>query len=195
MCGVRGVRRGIQHQDDYRLEPSWEGGVCIKIWQGWRRKHVATWQKGFPARWRQQVQRPWGGIPPVCQGISGGLCDEVDWVGRGDVNRWWNQAGKVGSGTLRTWDFTVSGTWSRRRDGSREVMCCGIFLYHLSGYVKYQWPQMAPQMWMTPPLWQRTKRNWRTSWWKWKRRVKKLAWNSVFKKQRSWHPVPSLHGK
>ena len=30
---------------------------------------------------------------------------------------------------------------------------------------------------------------------KWKRRVKKLAWNSTFRKRRSWHPVPSLHGK
>ena len=27
-------------------------------------------------------------------------------------------------------------------------------------------------MQMTPPLWQKVKRNWRTSWWKWKRRVK-----------------------
>ena len=28
---------------------------------------------------------------------------------------------------------------------------------------------------MTPLLWQKVKRNWKTSWWKWKRRVKKLA--------------------
>ena len=28
-----------------------------------------------------------------------------------------------------------------------------------------------------------------------KGRVKKLAWNSTFQKLRSWHPVPSLHGK
>ena len=28
-----------------------------------------------------------------------------------------------------------------------------------------------------------------------KEKVKKLAWNSTFKKQRSWHPIPSLHGK
>ena len=28
-----------------------------------------------------------------------------------------------------------------------------------------------------------------------KEKVKKLAWNSTFKKQRSWHPVPSLRGK
>ena len=27
----------------------------------------------------------------------------------------------------------------------------------------------------------------------WKRRVKKLAWNSAFKKLRSWHPFPSVH--
>ena len=47
---------------------------------------------------------------------------------------------------------------------------------------------------MTPPLWQKLK-NWRTSWWKWKRRVKRLAWGSTFRKLRSWHPVPSLHSK
>ena len=28
---------------------------------------------------------------------------------------------------------------------------------------------------VTPPLWQKVKRNWRASWWKWKGRVKKLA--------------------
>ena len=28
---------------------------------------------------------------------------------------------------------------------------------------------------MTPPLWQKANRNWRASWWKWKRKVKKLA--------------------
>ena len=28
---------------------------------------------------------------------------------------------------------------------------------------------------MTPSLWQKAKRNWRASWWKWKKRVKKLA--------------------
>jgi len=28
---------------------------------------------------------------------------------------------------------------------------------------------------MTPPLWQKAKKNYRASWWKWKRRVKKLA--------------------
>ena len=26
-------------------------------------------------------------------------------------------------------------------------------------------------------------------------KVKKLAYNSIFKKQRSWHLIPSLHGK
>ena len=30
-------------------------------------------------------------------------------------------------------------------------------------------------MQMTPPLWQKVKRNWRAFWWKWKRIVKKLA--------------------
>ena len=34
---------------------------------------------------------------------------------------------------------------------------------------------VTSDMQMTPSLWQKAKRNWRTSWWKWKRRVKKLA--------------------
>ena len=29
-------------------------------------------------------------------------------------------------------------------------------------------------------------------WWRWKRRVKKLAYNSTFRKWRSWHMVPSF---
>ena len=32
----------------------------------------------------------------------------------------------------------------------------------------------------------------RASWWRWKRRVKKLASNSIFKKLRSWYLVPSV---
>ena len=32
-------------------------------------------------------------------------------------------------------------------------------------------------------------------WRKWKRKVKKLAWCSTFRKLRSWHLEPSLHGK
>ena len=35
----------------------------------------------------------------------------------------------------------------------------------------------------------------KSSLWKWKSSVKKLASNSTFIKLRSWHPVPSLHGK
>ena len=34
---------------------------------------------------------------------------------------------------------------------------------------------VTSDMQMTPPLWQKANRNWRASWWKWKRRVKKLA--------------------
>ena len=49
---------------------------------------------------------------------------------------------------------------------------------------------ITSDMQMTPPLWQKAKRNWRASWWKWKRRVKKLAWNTAFRKGRSWHLVP-----
>ena len=34
---------------------------------------------------------------------------------------------------------------------------------------------ITSDMQMTPPLWQKVKKNWRVSWWKWRRRVKKLA--------------------
>ena len=32
------------------------------------------------------------------------------------------------------------------------------------------------------------------SWRRWKKRVKRLVYNSTLKKLRLWHPVPSLHG-
>ena len=44
---------------------------------------------------------------------------------------------------------------------------------------------------MTPPLWQKVKRNLRASWWRWKRRVKNLASNSTFRKLISWMQPPS----
>ena len=34
------------------------------------------------------------------------------------------------------------------------------------------------------PFRPKAKRNWRASWWKWKRRLKKLTWNSTFRKLR-----------
>ena len=34
---------------------------------------------------------------------------------------------------------------------------------------------ITSEMQMTPPLWHKVKRNYRVSWWKWKRRVKNLA--------------------
>ena len=51
---------------------------------------------------------------------------------------------------------------------------------------------ITSDMQVIPPLWQKVKRNWKASWWKWKWRVKKLAFSSTFRKRRSWHLVPSL---
>ena len=34
---------------------------------------------------------------------------------------------------------------------------------------------ITSDMQMTPPLWQKAKRDWRASWWKWERRVKKAG--------------------
>ena len=46
---------------------------------------------------------------------------------------------------------------------------------------------------MTPPLWQKVKRNWRVSWWKWKRKVGKagLKLNSQKSKIMASHPITS----
>ena len=48
---------------------------------------------------------------------------------------------------------------------------------------------------ITSDMQQKVKRNSKASWWKWKWRVKKLALSSTFRKWRTWHPVPSHHGK
>ena len=65
------------------------------------------------------------------------------------------------------------------------------------GWKKQELPgeiSITSDMQMIPSLWKKVKWNSRTSWWRRKRRVKKLAKNSAFRKRRSWHPVPSLHG-
>ena len=53
--------------------------------------------------------------------------------------------------------------------------------HEMPGWMKHKLESRLPgelsitsDMQMTPPLWQKVK-NWRASWWKWKRRVKKLA--------------------
>ena len=70
------------------------------------------------------------------------------------------------------------------------------------GWMKHKLESRLPgeisvtsDMQVIPSLWQKVKRKWRASWWKGKRKVKTLTWNSTFKKLRSWHLVPSLHGK
>ena len=59
-----------------------------------------------------------------------------------------------------------------------------------------QFISICPLTKVTPPLWQKAKRNWRASdedergaWKSW------LKTQKTFKKLRSWYPAPSLHGK
>ena len=54
--------------------------------------------------------------------------------------------------------------------------------WKMPGWMKHKLESRLPgeisinsDMQMTPHLWQKVKSNWRASWWKWKRRVKKLA--------------------
>ena len=110
--------------------------------------------------------------------------------------------------TVRTRHVTAD--WFKIGKGVRQVCILSSCLFNLyAEYIKWKSGldeapagikmlgeiSITSDMKMTPPLWQMAKRNWRASWWKWKRRVKKLSYNSTFKKQRSWHLVPLLHGK
>ena len=110
--------------------------------------------------------------------------------------------------TVRTRHVTAD--WFKIGKGARQVCILSSCLFNLyAEYIKWKSGldeapagikmlgeiSITSDMKMTPPLWQMVKRNWRASWWKWKRRVKKLSYNSTFKKQRSWHLVPLLHGK
>ena len=56
-----------------------------------------------------------------------------------------------------------------------------LTLWEMLGWMKYTLESrlqgeisVTSDMQMTPPLWQKAKKNERASWWKWKRRVKKL---------------------
>ena len=77
------------------------------------------------------------------------------------------------------------------------------YIMRNAGWMKHKLESRLPgeitsitsNMQIAPPLWQKVKKNQRASSWKWKRRVKKLAWDSIFRKLRSWHLVPPLHGK
>ena len=54
--------------------------------------------------------------------------------------------------------------------------------WEMQGWKKHKLESRLPgeisitsDMQMTSPLWHKVKRNWRSSWWKWKKRVKKLV--------------------
>ena len=77
----------------------------------------------------------------------------------------WFQIGKeVHQGCiLPPWLFNLYTEYIMRNAGLEEAQT-GI---------KIAW--ITSDMQMTPPLWQKVKRNTKASWWKWRRRVKKLA--------------------
>ena len=75
------------------------------------------------------------------------------------------------------------------KDFIKAVYCHLTYLTYMQstswetlGWMKHKLETRLPgeisitsDMQMTPPLWQKAKRNWRASWWKWKKRMKKLA--------------------
>ena len=73
------------------------------------------------------------------------------------------------------------------------LVCEMSALVQNAGWMKHKPESRLPgeisitsDMQMTPPLWQKAKRNSKASWRRWRRRVKKLAYNSTFRKWRSW---------
>ena len=54
---------------------------------------------------------------------------------------------------------------------------------------------VTSDMQMTPPLWQRCKEELKSLLMKVKEESEKAGLKLNIQKQRSWHPVPSLHGK
>ena len=88
--------------------------------------------------------------------------------------------------TVRTWHETMD--WLQIGKGVRQG-CHPTYLtsmqstsWEMSGWMKHKLESRLPgeisitsDTQMTPPLWQKAKRNERAFWWKWKRRVKKLT--------------------
>ena len=86
------------------------------------------------------------------------------WHGTTD---WFQIGKKVSQGcTLSPCLFNLYAECIMRNAGLEEAQAGIKLLREIS---------ITSDMQMTPPLWQKVKRNWRASWWKWKRKVKKLA--------------------
>ena len=64
--------------------------------------------------------------------------------------------------------------------------------------MELRWPgkiSLASDMQMTPPLWQKVKRNLKSFLMKVKEDSEKVGLKLNIQKLRSWHPVPPLYGK
>ena len=89
-------------------------------------------------------------------------------VGTGHGTRDWFQIGKA----VRQGCLLSPSLFSLMQSISCEML--GWMKYKLEsrllGEISVTW-----DMQMTPPLWHKAKRNGRACWWKWKRRMKKLA--------------------
>ena len=85
-----------------------------------------------------------------------------------------------------TWNNRLAPNWERSVKAVHRhpayLTSVQSTLYEMLGLMKHKLESrllgeisITPDMQMTPPLWQKEKKNLRASWWKWKRRVKKLA--------------------
>ena len=172
----RETRNGYNRTWNNRLDTNWEWCtsrlyiVTLLIYLICR-VHHAKFQAGWSTSWNQDCWSEW--VSEVAQSCPT-LCDPVDCsllgssvhgIFRAIVLEWIAISFSRGSSQPR------DRTWvSRIVDRRFTIWVTGEVPGRLLGEIP-----ITSDMQMIPPLWQKVKRNWRASWWKWKRKVKKLA--------------------
>ena len=114
------------------------------------------------------------------------LCILPLWMSPSTLWGWHQHCGLHGEAVI--WVIEVVWFWSGKGDGRRTlgkgVVCMKLQMAKQStlDWKKHKLESRLPgeisitsDMQMTPPLWQKVKRNSKASWWKWKWTVKKLA--------------------
>ena len=98
------------------------------------------------------------------------------------------------------WSKTGKWIWQGSLLSSAYLNVCGVHYAkcHAAGTTSWNQDSQEKKLQIRTCRWYSKVRKWRGKKivpLRWKKRVKKLAWNATWKKLRSWHPIGSLHGK